>query len=428
MKTIFLLLLGYGLIASTVFAQITVTESDMPVAGDTLRVSLTNDVPSGYAKTGLDTTWNYAALEALSQRVDTFVSATSTPSGYQLFFVLLGGANLASPLSDIPVPGMPVSLGFTFYKNSASSFSDLGSAYTVEGVPLPAKYDVPDKLYQFPMTPGLTWISTSSFAIAIPGLASYSTQRTRNNLVDGWGTIITPYGTFQTLRVKSTLALHDSIYIDSLGTGFPINRNIIEYKWLTNNEGIPVLQINEEGAMVTAVYRDFYRMSAQPLTVSLGPDTSVLQGTELTLHAIVTGGTPPYQILWNTLDTGNTLTVTILDTVIYSVWVVDELQNVAFDEVVVSVKYPPGIKESASIPFKVYPNPAQDHIRFSLPDMSNHAEMQVMSSQGKVIKTLTFNAVAGEISTGVSGLPDGIYLIRLLTRNQVYQSKFQIIH
>lgn len=428
MKKSIFFLICMGLIASPIFAQIVVNQADMPVAGDTLRVSVTNVVPSGFSKTAMDTAWNYAALEALSQRVDTFVNATATPSAYQLFFVLLGGANLASPLGSSPIPGLPVSQGFTFFKNSSASYNDLGSAYTIQGLPLPAKYDNPDKLYQFPMTPGTTWSSVSTFAITVPNLAFYSTQRVRSTLVDGWGALTTPYGTFQTLRVKSTLAIHDSVYIDSLATGFPFNRNIIEYKWLAKGKGIPLLQINEEGNLVTATYRDVYRMSAQSLNITLGPDTAVLKGTVLTLHATVTGGTPPYQIFWNTLDSGSTITVTVQDIQTYTVLVMDALQNFDSDQQIVSIKYPPGIVENNSTPFEVYPNPTNGQVHFVLPKEINSAVMQILTPQGKIIKTMQVFPSAGEITAHLTGLPDGIYFIRISTKTNVYTSKIQILN
>jgi len=75
-------------------------------------------------------------------------------------------------------------------------------------------------------------------------------------MVDGWGNLITPYGTFQTIRIKSQWVENDSVYLDSLGLGFPIVRNVTEYKWMGKNQGEPLLQITEEGLMKTAMYRD----------------------------------------------------------------------------------------------------------------------------------------------------------------------------
>ena len=424
MKKTIILFISVFWMGFSLYSQVVINQSDMPLVGDTLRVSAINIVPAGYSKTAMDTTWDFAALEALSQRVDTFVSATATPWAYQLFF---GGANLASPRSGSPLPGLSVSKGFTFFKNSSTSFSELGSGYTIQEIPFPAKYDNPDKYYEFPMQPGLTWSSTASFSIAVPNLIYFSTQRFRTNVVDGWGTLITPFGTFQTLRVKSTLLEHDSIYIDSLSTGFPFNRNIIEYKWLGKGQGIPLLQVNEEGSMVITNYRDFYRMSAQPLSVTLGPDTAVFMGTTITLHAMVSGGTPPYQILWNTLDTGNTLTITVQNIKTYSVVVVDAFQNFASAQKIVSIRYPPGIDEPVLNPEQVYPNPTQGVIHFTLLEKNAETVLQVLTPQGKKICESVKYPVNGEISANLSELPNGLYFVRISSGRRIYICKVQVI-
>lgn len=427
MKQIMIVLFAFGSLVSPVFSQITLDQSDMPAPGDTLRVSVTNIVPDGYARTAMDTTWNYAALEALSQRVDTFVNTSATPSVYQLFFVLQGGANLASPRAGIPIPGLPVTQGFTFYKNSTGSYSDLGSAYTIQGLPLPAKYDIPDKQYQFPTTPGLTWSSASAFEISLPDLLTYSTRRIRSSIVDGWGALTTPFGTFQTVRVKSNLNIRDSVYIDSLGSGFSFNREITEYKWLAKGEGIPVLQINEEAGLATATYRDIYRMSAQPLSVTLGPDTAVPQGTILDLHATVTGGTSPYMILWNTLDTGNTITVTVDNVQTYSVFVMDAMQNAGMAQKTVYIQYPPGVGEVISTRLQVCPNPTRGLTTFIIPEKQGNAAIQVVTCHGKLMRTSKTQLAEGEISTNLSNLPDGLYLVRITTANNIYSAKIQIV-
>ncbi len=315
--------MAFSVTISSLFSQITVDQSDMPAPGDTLRVSLTNAVPAGYAKTAMDTTWNYAALEALSQRVDTFVSATSTP---YLFFVLLTGANLATPRNSSPVPGLPLSQGYTFYKNSSGAYSELGSAFTVQG----------------------------------------------------WGNLTTPYGSFQTLRVRSTLAIRDSIFIDSLQTGFPINRDIIEYKWLAKRKGI-------------------------------------------------TGGTPPYQVIWNTLDTGTTISVIVQDIQTYSILVVDALQNFGMAQKMVSVIYPPGIGEPEATQLHVYPNPSVGPVRLVMPEITGKAIMQVVSSHGKILRTQIVVPAAGIVQANLSDLPDGLFFIHITTEKYTFSAKLQLL-
>jgi hypothetical protein len=426
MRKIIYLFVSMSLIAAAGFGQIVIDQSDMPNTGDTLRVSVTNIVPDGFEETGMDTTWNFGLLEALSQRIDTFVSVTQTPFFYQLIFTPGLVANLASPRSGSFLPGVSVTDAFTFFNKTASSFSDVGSAYTIQGLPFPARYDNPEKLYAFPMSPSTTWASVSSFAINIPDLVYFSTQRTRSSVVDGWGSLVTPFGTFQTLRVKSEILEHDSVFIDSLGLGFPFNRNITEYKWLAKGMGIPVLTIAQEGSNVTATYRDIPRMSATPLSVTLGADTAVLMGTTISLYAKITGGTSPFQVVWNTLDTGQTLTITVVDTRTYTVIVVDALQNIASAQRIVSVKYPPGIGEPGKGKPAIFPNPSTGHFTIRYKGSGHSAAMKVFNTLGVAVINSVLDCQAGEHHIDMSGFSDGLYEVLIYDENTIFQEKIVI--
>ncbi|HRI40484.1 MAG TPA: T9SS type A sorting domain-containing protein, partial [Bacteroidia bacterium] len=65
--------------------------------------------------------------------------------------------------------------------------------------------------------------------------------------------------TYNALRVVSTIVEQDSVYIDSLGFGLNLPAvTTVEYKWLANGEGIPVLQINTTatGTVTQIRYKD----------------------------------------------------------------------------------------------------------------------------------------------------------------------------
>lgn len=239
--------------------QITIDQNDMPSPGDTLRVSQSINIPSGFETAGTNQVWDFSSLQPAGQRVESFISATATPSAYQFFFVIIGGANMAAPVNIPVIPGFPVSDPYAFFRKSTSAYQDLGTAFTIQGFPVPARYDLPDDLYKFPLLSGNTWDSRSAFEVPVPNLAYLSVVRERSSHADGWGILTTPYGTFQTVRVKSEVAEEDSIYVDSISNGFKITRNYTEYKWLAKGEGIPVLTVTKEGALVTAVYRDIPR-------------------------------------------------------------------------------------------------------------------------------------------------------------------------
>ncbi len=399
----------------------------MPSAGDTFRLSISMQVPAGFASAAMDTTWDFSGLEALSQRVDTFVSVTSTPPLYWIVFIPNVVANLAMPGNAVVIPGLPVTDQYTYYMNSSSAFAEAGYAFTAAGLPFAARYNNPDRIYQFPCSAGTAWSSQSALEFTIPYTVYYSSLRNRLTTVDGWGMLLTPFGQFQTLRIKSIVAQRDSIFIDSLGAGFPIIREYVEYKWIGKDAGVPLLQINQEGMMTTAIYRDSVRMPVAPFTVDIGNDTVVSKGAILTTTAVITGGAAPYQVFWNTLDTGLSLTIPIEEEQTITAVVVDALQRFATDSRLVGVRYPPGMEEPAEDWLQVSPNPTRGEIRFGLPGITGKTGIQVLDSRGKQIRELELQVTSGECRADLSGLANGLYLLRISAGGQSYRSRVMIV-
>ncbi len=242
-------------------SQIIVESSDMPSPGDTVRLSTgLNTGFIDYVQTGEDFLWDFSQLVPVVQTVDTFVTPSETPFFYQIFFVLY--SNLANRfMRDIPIPDFELSNIYYFYKNDNARFSNIGYAASINGIPLPVRFDNPDVVYRFPLQYSDRDSSSSRVEYDIPNMGYLLVDRTRRNVVDGWGTLITPFGTFEVLRVKSEVHEFDSLYIDSIQMGVPIDRNFIEYKWLAKGQKEPLLQITSDivGGLFV-VYRDSLRM------------------------------------------------------------------------------------------------------------------------------------------------------------------------
>jgi len=189
------------------------------------------------------------------------VSVQSTPVLYQIFFLYPFVSNIASPNPGLDfIPGFEVTDIYEYYKNTDEQYHQAGFAVTLAGIPLPIKYDDPEVLLKFPSNYGDIDSSFSAFELGFPDLGFYSMAKNRKNYVDGWGTLITPFGTFDTQRIRSEIVQSDSLYIDSLGIGFPINRQYIEYKWMGLETGIPLLSVREELDVVTIQYQDSLRL------------------------------------------------------------------------------------------------------------------------------------------------------------------------
>jgi hypothetical protein len=88
-------------------------------------------------------------------------------------------------------------------------------------------------------------------------------------MVDGWGVLTTPYGAFETLRVRTELQQLDSIHIDSLGMGVPLYRESTTYKWLANGMGLPICEVTDNGVTQSISYIDSVRNILSVSTSSL---------------------------------------------------------------------------------------------------------------------------------------------------------------
>jgi hypothetical protein len=280
-----------ALVAAAAQAQTSpsIDRTDMPAVStttpvDSLRLSqAAPTLPAAappLSRRGANQTWNYGTLVATAQTVDRYISVTATGSAfYQYAFGLLGGVNRATVASPEPIPVgagvLPISDPYQFYAVSAASaavqdYRSVGFGGTLAGVQVPVTYRSQaeqDIIYRFPVSfTSLPDSSRSYFETPAAAAATgyLNRKRKRVNRVDAWGTLTTPFGTFQTVRIVSKLIDHDSIAFGGLpGFGFdaPVTR---EYKWLAKTHHVPLLTITTQQVgsteTITGVqYRDIYR-------------------------------------------------------------------------------------------------------------------------------------------------------------------------
>ncbi len=243
----------YLLFFTTVFtaslsAQITIGSSDMPNSGDSVLISVTSSFDTDYLdSTGANYTWDYTTLAPIFQRYEKFDSPLTFPLPFNLLFnpINTSYGNENNILTTLPIPGLTLDMAYDFLKESSSKFRQVGAGYTINGIPLPFVYSSDDIIYRFPMNYLNTDTSDYEFGLPIPGIGYYGQTGHRENIVDGWGTLMTPFGTFNTLRVKSTIAAIDTVAIDTLGIGTSTAQPLrYEFKWLANGMQIPVLKID----------------------------------------------------------------------------------------------------------------------------------------------------------------------------------------
>lgn len=232
-----LILLFLIVLSIPTFSQITVTQNHLPTVNDTIHYksgTFNNFDPNA---TGTNYTWDFSNVNANNLRADTIISVTQTPVVYNVVFNFLI-ANQAYINQTPPSMGMGLEVSdyYDFFKKATNYYRKAGFGATINGVQTPVKYDNPELYFKLPLTYGTTDSSVSKYGLPIPGYGYYGQTIKRKHIADGWGTLITPYGTYEAIRVKHVIDIKDTIFSESLNFGYNITRpTSYEYYWLTNS-------------------------------------------------------------------------------------------------------------------------------------------------------------------------------------------------
>jgi hypothetical protein len=408
MKKVLLSLLMIGMAASA-FAQITITQSDMPSSGDTLRYSNSNSIYT-WETTGASYTWNFDSLKPSSQGVNSYKSMLSVDP---INAVLLGGLSDfgLKVVDSIPLGVVTFKNIYNFFKKSSSKFTSEVYDVSVSGIPLASAYSDPDELYQFPLTYGRIDTSTFDVTLSIPATGNFRMQGTRINEVDGWGTINTPFGSFPCLRMKSTVTEMDSISITAYSFSFGIPRNTTTFSWLANGIKIPVLEVQGTyaGSIFTATqvrYRDSYRFMP-PMANFTASATIVTTADTVNLTNRTTPGTgnsynwsfspTTMQFASGSTATSRNPRVNFIEPGYYSVTLRaartssgDADDTTAVNYILVS--FPSGIAStSASSGVKVFPIPAGNELTVTVPEnIGNNYTVMIADMSGRIFFQNTY--------------------------------------
>ncbi len=262
MKKLYILITIALISSDWASAQINIDKNDMPLSGQIYpKYTFIDGSATNYATSGANFIWNFSNLISTTISGDTFVSVTSAPLVYNISFNspfdTLHKATVASPqAANSPIATIQMTDVYNFFKVSNSRYTQVGFGAAINGVPMPLKYDFPDVWYNFPLILGDVDSSVSSYSLNIPNLGFFAETKHRHNTVDGWGTLILPHDTFNVMRIKSDLFISDTIFVDTFGIGYRLNRTETEYKWLTKQKGIPVLKVVSRTGTKTVEYFD----------------------------------------------------------------------------------------------------------------------------------------------------------------------------
>ena len=227
MKTfIFSIFLG---LASTAMAQITVQVNDFATANDTVRMSLANPLNIDLQNTGPNSTWDFSQLSAQSQTLINY-----NPIGFGSILIIATYGPIASTpykatyfnlTNDLPIDQfsafLPIELSnlSQYTRRTNSQINSIGYSIDVQGQGVPFKSDTIETRYELPLNFNDTYTSRGYTYIDLNPATDikFIQHRQRNSVVDGWGSITTPLGTFNALRIRHDITENQRV-LDTVKT------------------------------------------------------------------------------------------------------------------------------------------------------------------------------------------------------------------
>jgi len=231
-------------------SQVTIKDINMPQKGDTFRYSLgilDTAAIFNFLDTGANQVWDFDSLIPLRQGAYKYVSVASTP------YNSVPNNRIAELITDtFFLEQFELYDVYSFYKADTNKFAidHLGASIpTGLSFPFPAifkiqqSYSDADEVYQFPLDYGDRDSSTYKFTFnnSFPP-AYFSRSGYRINNVDAWGSMKTPFGTYNCIRVVTDIVGLDSLNFDTIDIGLSTHQR--EYKWLSDQVKLPILKIS----------------------------------------------------------------------------------------------------------------------------------------------------------------------------------------
>jgi PKD repeat protein len=420
--------------AASVYAQISINKNHMPGSGDDIEYSTASPIGISVSKTGADVSWDYTKLTNIGDGVEEYLTSLRTPYIFSFGFTTFG-----KKLQDtIGFSSFQFKNIYTFYRNTNSSFTDVGIGFQFAALPLPqtGKHTDPDEIYVFPLEYGDK--DSTTFDVEVPisagiKIGSFFRSGNRVTTVDGWGTISTPYAkNVSCIRVKSIITELDSIEVPTASLSFGQTITRIEYKWLSTTEKIPLLTItgNEVlGNFVPSIvqYRNEWS-KVTPIVVEFESDhVSPKQGIVVSLTNKSVGEGLSYK--WSvspdagfiyvngTSETEENPKIVFQDTGWYSVTLTATDKNGSKDltkENYIHVRDKnSSLEQMNNEAFNIYPNPTSAQVFINPVDQNENYSVKIFSLDGKIV--LQQNGT-GETEINLP-TESGMYVLKITSKN-----------
>ncbi len=246
MQKLILSFLGLCLFSPfSITAQITLNQSDFPSAGTAVirAEANTNGVSPGSA--GPNQTWDFSSLDTINIDTTTFITPDEAPNS-----------------DDFPMANLvSYNLGvYTYNYINSNALWGIGISldFVEPGTFISIYFDPMSKQMVFPTTYGTTFTDSTNIDITLEdpegGFRTKTVQKSEFE-VDGYGTVITPSGSFDALRMVIIRESIDSTWAEFLGQWMLLSAGTstdTTYNFLTEESNGPIVSMEflDDGSLV----------------------------------------------------------------------------------------------------------------------------------------------------------------------------------
>jgi hypothetical protein len=205
------LFLGLLALTSLSFGQMTIHNTDFAPVGTTYTIgSSDTNATFNLGSAGANQTWTFTNNTWTSVEQHSVLNPSSTP--YAASFPTANRAEL-SHTSDGDI--------YQYELLTASSLAELGTGTVDTVIVFPANFNV----ISLPVTYQSAWTSVNHIESSMGGITVLTSDSVIQT-VDGWGTVVTPYGSYPCLRVFS------HVFVTMSMQGIPImSFSFYAYSW-----------------------------------------------------------------------------------------------------------------------------------------------------------------------------------------------------